>query len=116
MNSLPRLDSPTLIAHMATLPGCKSRLVLSLLPAKECRAHYGASNNRNGLFDSDYCRLAPRPFSKTASIGPSDKMLPWLAREGAYKLEALPPSRNKALGQFSLSRNKRAKASNDTSP
>ena len=55
-------------------------------------------------------------FSKTASIGPSDKMLPWLLREGAYKLEALPPSRNKALGQFSPSRNRRAKASNDTSP
>ena len=43
-------------------------------------------------------------------------MLPWLLSDGAYKLAALPPSRNRALGQFSPSRNRRAKASNDTSP
>src|SRR5262249_24646899 len=49
-------------------------------------------------------------------MGPSDKRLPWPLTEGAYKLEALPPSRNKALGQFRPSRNRRAKASNDTSP
>src|SRR5262249_50969099 len=61
-------------------------------------------------------RLAPRVLSYTASIGPSDKMLPTRLSEGAYKLEALPPSRNRALGQFSPSRNRRAKASNVTSP
>jgi hypothetical protein len=38
-------------------------------------------------------------LSYTASIGPSDKMLPTRLSEGAYKLEALPPSRNRALGQ-----------------
>src|SRR5262249_5133037 len=63
-----------------------------------------------------YRRLAARFLSYTASIGPSDKMLPRRLSEGAYKLEALPPSRNRALGQFSPSRNRRAKASNDTSP
>src|SRR6266480_7144076 len=63
-----------------------------------------------------YCRLARLFLSNTANIGPSDKMLPWLLSDGAYKLAALPPSRNSALGQFSPSRNRRAKASNDTSP
>ena len=63
-----------------------------------------------------YCRLAPLFLSNTANIGPSGKMLPWLLSDGAYKLAALPPSRNRALGQFSPSRNRRAKASNDTSP
>jgi hypothetical protein len=80
---------------------------------------YHAGNARDRKLDfttTGYCRLMPRSLSNTASIGPSDKMLPWLLREGAYKLEALPPSRNKALGQFSPSRNRRAKASNDTSP
>jgi hypothetical protein len=55
-------------------------------------------------------------LSNTANIGPSDKRLPWRLSDGAYKLGALPPSRNRALGQFSPSRNRRAKASNDTSP
>ena len=55
-------------------------------------------------------------LSNTASIGPSGTMLPWRLSDGAYKLAALPPSRNRALGQFSPSRNRRAKASNDTSP
>ena len=48
-----------------------------------------------------YCRLAPLFLSNTASIGPSDTMLPWRLSDGAYKFEALPPSRNRALGQFS---------------
>src|SRR6266566_7872159 len=55
-------------------------------------------------------------LSNSANIGPSDKRLPWRLSDGAYKLGALPPSRNRALGQFSPSRNRRAKASNDTSP
>jgi hypothetical protein len=63
-----------------------------------------------------YCRLAPLFLSNTASIGPSGTMLSLRLSDGAYKLEALPPSRNRALGQFSPSRNRRAKASNDTSP
>src|SRR5262245_61042100 len=63
-----------------------------------------------------YCRLAPLFLSNTASIGPSGTMLSLRLSDGAYKFEALPPSRNRALGQFSPSRNRRAKASNDTSP
>src|SRR5919201_2463845 len=63
-----------------------------------------------------HCRLAPLFLSNTANIGPSDRVLPWLLSEGAYKFAALPPSRKGALGQFSPSRNRRAKASNDTSP
>src|SRR5215471_17394998 len=46
-----------------------------------------------------HCRLAPLFLSNTANIGPSDTMLPWRLSEGAYKLAALPPSRNRALGQ-----------------
>src|SRR6266478_1868060 len=72
--------------------------------------------NRTGFACSaGHCRLAPLFLSNTANIGPSDTMLPWLLSDGAYKLAALPPSRNSALGQFSPSRNRRAKASNDTS-
>src|SRR5262249_36315728 len=104
------------VSRAATAPRSRSACQPERPPV-ETLPHYGASNNRNGLclilITADF---APRSLSKTASIGPSDKMLPWLATEGAYKLEALPPSRNKALGQFSPSRNRRAQASTDTSP
>src|SRR5207249_5576474 len=68
--------------------------------------------SRPGLAIADSRRYF---LSNTASIGPSGTMLPWRLNEGAYKLAALPPSRNRALEQFSPSRNRRAKASNDTS-
>jgi hypothetical protein len=47
------------------------------------RSSRRVKQSKRSLFDSHYCGLAPRSLSKTASIGPSDKMLPWLAREGA---------------------------------
>src|SRR5262245_59177824 len=74
------------------------------------------TGGKGGIRGAGHCRLAPLFLSNTASIGPSDRMLPWLLSEGAYRLAALPPSRNSALGQLSPSRKRRAKASNDTSP
>src|SRR5215467_779193 len=68
------------------------------------------------LISGDYCRLASLFLSNTASTGPSDTMLPRRLTVGEYKFETLPPSRNRAFGHFSASRNRRAKESNDTSP
>jgi hypothetical protein len=66
---------------------------------------HGCCHHRTGFAcGAGYCRLAPLSLSNTASIGPSDTMLPWRLSDGAYKLAALPPSRNRALGQFSASR------------
>ena len=111
----------------AVLQSTRFEFVIRSPCCSDCRSEFLAHLDRElrpavlrrrsrALISGDYCRLASLFLSNTASIGPSDTMLPRRLSVGAYKFEALPPSRNRAFGHFSASRNRRAKTSNDTSP
>ena len=65
-----------------------------------------------GVIPSRSCLV----FSNTPSFFPKTAGCRCVSANGAYKLGALPPSRNSALLHFRRSLKKRAKASNETSP